>query len=81
MLADLSILNVHISPLSLGFSWIVRPAGALQLKASHVEGYGEYDPDQLAEQYEALSGNPVEAALVPDIAPEEFEAVYQWFLS
>ncbi len=81
MLANLSILNSHISQLNHNFPWVVRREGAIQLKASEVEGYGDYDTNLLGEQFEALSKVPVNTAPIPDIAAEEFEAIYSWFLS
>jgi hypothetical protein len=81
MITNLSIPNPKISHLSICFPWIVRPACAIQVKAADVEGYGDYDAERLGEELEALSGDSNAAAPVPDIAPEEFEATYRWFLS
>jgi hypothetical protein len=62
---------------------IRRAAGqsrSLQVKASDVDSYGDYDLEQIGELPANLAGvNPNPSIL--DGSGEEFESLYQWFLS
>jgi len=79
MLANLSITNSLINHLSFSLPWIVRLAGAIEVKPSDVDGYGDYDSEQIAEMLATAPASQTQTE--PDITPEEFEKVYQWFLS
>jgi hypothetical protein len=56
---------------------IARRSRPLQVKASDVDSYGDYD----VEQMNALPVNPVGAKTAPDVAAEDFERLYHWYLS
>ena len=63
--------------LSFG-SWRIRP---LQVKPSELDGYGDYDTEQLAELMATASLDQAKAAPIPDVSAEEFDKLYNWFLS
>ncbi len=66
-----------IHRLSFG-SWRICP---LQVKASEVDSYGDYDTEQVAEMMATASLDQAKAAPVPDVSAEDFEKLYNWFLS
>jgi hypothetical protein len=47
------------------------------VKASDVDSYGDYDVEQMS----ALPANPVGSNTTPNVSAEEFETLYQWYLS
>ena len=79
MLANSSIQNSLISYLNISLPWIVRPASAIEVKASEVDGYGDYDSEQIAEMLASLPAQQISAA--PNVDEDEFESLYHWFLS
>ena len=81
MLANLQIPNSHKVHSHISFPWFVLQEGAIQFNSSDVDGYGNFDADLLGEQFELLSSRSREAAPLPDVAAEDFEAIYTWFYS
>ena len=57
--------------------WTVCQPRSLQVKASDVDSYGDYD----VEQMNVLPTNPVSSNTTPNVSAEEFETLYHWFLS
>jgi len=72
-------LNTHKRPLTLTLHCSARTVKSPQVKASDVDGYGDYDADLLGE---LLAAVPVhQSSITSEITPEEFEKNYRWFLS
>lgn len=66
-------------PLILNLRRTARPVKSLQVKAFEVDGYGDYDAELIGE---LLAAAPApQSQITADVTPEEFEKIYQWFLS
>ena len=77
MIATSLAPKTSLSRLSRKIHWIAHRPRPLQVKASDVDSYGDYDVEQL----NALPTNPASSNAVPDVSAEEFETLYHWYLS
>ena len=77
MIATSLATKTNLSHLTSKILWIVCQPRPLQVKASDVDSYGDYDVEQMNQ----LPNNPVESNAAPEVSAEEFEALYHWFLS
>jgi hypothetical protein len=66
-----------LSRLSRKIRRVARQPRPLQVKASDVDSYGDYDVEQLNE----LPANPAGSNAAPDVSAEEFDTLYHWYLS
>jgi hypothetical protein len=70
----------NLNRLSRRIRRAVGQSRSLRVKASDVDSYGDYDLEQIGELPVNLAGvNPDPSIL--DGSGEEFESLYQWFLS
>jgi len=77
MIATYPAPKTNLNRLSLEILWVARKPRPLQVKASDVDSYGDYDVEQLNDPPAILVGSNA----TPDVSMEEFESLYQWFLS
>jgi len=77
MIATSLAPKTSLSHLSRKIHRIARRPQPLQVKASDVDSYGDYDVEQL----NALPAIPASSNAVPDVSAEEFETLYHWYLS
>ena len=77
MIATSLAPKTNLSRLSYKIIWVVCQPRPLQVKASDVDSYGDYDIELLNE----LPATPVSLNTAPDVSEEEFETLYHWYLS
>jgi hypothetical protein len=77
MIATTLTPKTNISRLSSKIRRTARRPRSLQVKASDVDSYGDYDVEQMS----ALPANPVGSNTTPNVSADEFETLYQWYLS
>jgi hypothetical protein len=69
--------KTSLSSLSRKIRRIARWPRSLQVKASDIDSYGDYDVEQL----NALPANLAGSNAAPEVSAEEFETLYHWYLS
>ncbi len=77
MIATMLTPKTTLSHLSRKIRRIVRQPRSIQVKASDVDSYGDYNVEQMNE----LPANPASSNVVPDVSAEEFDTLYHWYLS
>ncbi len=77
MIATMLTPKTTLSRLSRKIRRIARQPRSIQVKASDVDSYGDYNVEQMNE----LPANPASSNVVPDVSAEEFDTLYHWYLS
>jgi len=77
MIATSLAPKYSLSRLSRKIRHVARQPRPLQVKASEVDSYGDYDVEQL----NVLPANPAGSNTTPEVSADEFETLYHWYLS